>query len=278
MSDKVNVIAEIGINHQGDFGLMKKMMLAAKECGVDYVKSQKREPKVCLTEEEYNRPYEGPHSFGSTYGEHKENLELSMAEWEDLFLFAKEIGVNIFMSVFDAVSADNMNNLGVELFKIGSAEVTKLPLLEKLKSFGKPIILSTGMSTIEEIDAAVDTLKGSNLTLMHCTSSYPCKETEVNLNVITTLQHRYDIPVGLSGHYKQGSGAIESAAIALGSRWIERHFTLDRTMKGTDQSSSLEPTGMARVVKSIRSVEKALGSKNKVVLECEQPAREKFRS
>ena len=278
MSDKVNVIAEIGINHQGDFGLMKRMMVAAKECGVDYVKSQKREPKLCLTEEQYNRPYQGPHSFGDTYGEHKENLELSMSEWEDLFLFAKDIGVNMFMSVFDAVSADNMNNLGVELFKIGSAEVTKLPLLEKLKSFGKPIILSTGMSTIEEIDAAVDTLKGSDLTLMHCTSSYPCKENEVNLNVITTLRDRYGLPVGLSGHYKQGSGAIESAAIALGSRWVERHFTLDRTMKGTDQSSSLEPTGMARVVKSIRSVEKALGSKNKVVLECEQPAREKFRS
>lgn len=278
MMGKVNVIAEIGINHQGNFELMKKMMVAAKKCNVDYVKSQKRDPKTCLTEEQYNRPYENPHSFGATYGEHKKNLELSLTEWKDLFSFAKEIDIKMFMSVFDIVSAENMNSLGVELFKIGSAEVTKLPLLERLKSFGKPIILSTGMSTIEEIDIAVNTLRESDLTLMHCTSAYPCEDTDVNLNVITTLQNRYNLPVGLSGHYNQGSGAIESAAIALGSRWIERHFTLDRTMKGTDQSSSLEPTGMARVVKSIRSVEKALGSKNKVVLECEQPAREKFRS
>ena len=133
------------------------------------------------------------------------------------------------------------------------------------------------MSTLEEIDKAVDVLKGSDLTLMHCTSAYPCDETDVNLNIIPTLQKRYNIPIGLSGHFRQGSGAIESAAVALGSRWIERHFTLDRTMKGTDQSASLEPTGMMKVVKSIRSIERALGNSEKVVLECEEPIREKCR-
>ena len=278
MDNKVNVIAEIGINHQGNFDLMKKMMLAAKKCGVDYIKSQKREPKVCLTEEQYNRPYDSPHSFGKTYGEHKENLEFSVEQWQELFKYADKIDVKIFMSVFDKVSANKMNEMGMDLFKIGSAEVTKLDLLEHIKSFNKPIILSTGMSTIEEIDAAVDILSGSDLTLMHCTSAYPCDETDVNLNVIQTLQKRYNgIHIGLSGHYKQGSGAIESAAVALGCRWIERHFTLDRTMKGTDQSASLEKAGMKRVVKSVRSIERALGSHEKRVLESEKPIREKCR-
>jgi sialic acid synthase SpsE len=277
MNNKVNIIAEIGINHQGNFDLMKKMMLAAKKCGVDYIKSQKREPKVCLTDEQYKRPYNSPHSFGKTYGEHKENLEFSIEQWKKLFTYANEIDVKMFMSVFDEVSANKMNEMGMNLFKIGSAEVTKLSLLDHIKSFNKPIIISSGMSTIEEIDEAVKTLSGTDLTLMHCTSAYPCEETDVNLNVIKTLQDRYGIPVGLSGHYNQGSGAIESAAVALGCRWIERHFTLVRTMKGTDQSASLEEAGMKRVVKSVRSIERALGSHEKRVLESEKPIREKCR-
>ncbi len=274
---EVNVIAEIGINHQGDMNLMKKMILSAKDCGVDYVKSQKREPKLCLTKEQYDKPYDSPNSFGSTYGEHKEALEFSEDEWEELFFFARENNIKLFASVFDEVSADFMNQQGAKLFKIGSAEVGKLDLLDHVKSFGKPIILSTGMSTIEEVDSAVDVLRGSDLTIMHCTSSYPCKEEDVNLNVITTLRDRYSLPVGLSGHYVQGSGAIECAAMALGVSCVERHFTLDRTMKGSDQSSSLEPAGMQRVVKSIRSVEKALGQSVKSVLECERAARVKFK-
>jgi sialic acid synthase len=278
MTNKVNIIAEIGINHQGDLNLMKKMMIEAKKCGVDYVKSQKRDPKTCLSELEYNKPYESPHSFGSTYGEHKENLEFSLEEWAELFAFAGQNSIKMFTSVFDVISANNINNLGVEIFKIGSAEVTNIAVLEHVCSFGKPVILSTGMSTIEEIDVAVDVLKKTDLILMHCTSAYPCEEKDVNLNIITTLKDRYKLPVGLSGHYNQGSGAIESAAVALGAEWIERHFTLDRTMKGTDQSSSLEPTGMKRVVKSIRSVERSMGCKNKVVFECEYKSRKKFRN
>ena len=121
MNNKVNIIAEIGINHQGNLDLMKDMMIAAKGCGVDYVKSQKREPKVCLTKEQYKRPYDSPHSFGKTYGEHKENLELSLVQWKKLFRFANEIGIKIFMSVFDKVSANKMNEMGMDLFKIGSS-------------------------------------------------------------------------------------------------------------------------------------------------------------
>ena len=274
---KVNVIAEIGINHQGDIDLMKTMMLAAKECGVDYVKSQKREPKLCLTEEQYDKPYDSPNSFGKTYGEHKEALEFSENEWIELFGFAAKNDIKLFASVFDVLSTSMMDSLGAELFKIGSAEVSKLELLEHIREFNKPIILSTGMSTIEEIDSAVDVLRGTDLTIMHCTSAYPCKEEDVNLNIIKTLSDRYSLPVGLSGHYVQGSGAIESAAAAMGATWIERHFTLDRTMKGSDQSSSLEPTGMSRVVKSIRSVERAMGNFQKTILECEKPARIKFK-
>jgi sialic acid synthase SpsE len=277
MKNKVNVIAEIGINHQGNMNLMKEMMIVAKRCGADYVKSQKREPKFCLTKDQYEKPYDVPNSFGRTYGKHKEALEFSKEEWKELFEFANKNEIKLFASVFDTTSADIMNALGSELFKIGSAEVNKLQLLEHIKSFDKPIILSTGMSTLEEIDTAVDILQGSNLTIMHCTSSYPCKEEDVNLNIIKTLRNRYSLPVGLSGHYVQGSGAIECAAVALGAEWVERHFTLDRTMKGSDQSSSLEAVGLERVIKSIRSVEKSMGSENKTILECEKPARIKFK-
>jgi sialic acid synthase SpsE len=274
---KVNIIAEIGINHQGNMDLMKEMMTAAKGCGVDYVKSQKREPKICLTEEQYKRPYNSPHSFGKTYGEHKEFLEFNKEEWLELFNYADEIGIKLFSSIFDPISANLMNDIGQKLFKIGSAEITKLKLLEQVKSFNKPIIISSGMSTIEEIDKAMDVLKGSDITLMQCTSSYPSKETEVHLNIIKTYQERYGIPIGLSGHYVNGSGAIEAAAVALGATWIERHFTLDRTMKGTDQSASLEKVGMTNVVKSVKVVERALGGFNKQVLESEIPVREKCR-
>ena len=277
---KANVIAEIGINHQGDLNLMKEMMLIAKRCGADYVKGQKREPKLCLTKEQYEKPYDSPNSFGKTYGEHKEALEFSKDQWKELFDYAQEIDIKLFASVFDEASAELMFDLGADLFKIGSAEVSKHELLKVIQSFNKPIILSTGMSTIEEIDAAVDCLTGSELTIMHCTSAYPCKEEDVNLNVLRTLKNRYyhkRTNIGLSGHYIQGSGAIECAAIGLGATWFERHFTLDRTMKGSDQSSSLEPTGLERVIKSIRSVEKAMGKAEKTILDCEISARKKFK-
>jgi len=277
MKNKIKIIAELGINHQGDLDTMKKLMYSAKRCGVDYVKGQKREPKVALTPEQYARPYESLHSFGKTYGEHKEFLEFSKEQWLELFDYADKINVKLFNSVFDPVSADLMNDIGQELFKIGSAEVTRLELLEQVKSFNKPIIISSGMSTIEEIDKAMDVLKGSDVTLMQCTSSYPSKETEVHLNVLKTYQERYGVPVGLSGHYINGSGAIEAAAVAMGVSWIERHFTLDRTMKGTDQSASLEKIGMKNVVKSVRVVERAMGGFNKQVLKSEIPIREKCR-
>lgn len=271
------VIAEIGINHQGNIELFKKMIVKAKECGVDAVKSQKREPKECLTPEQYNRPYDNPHSFGKTYGEHKEALELSREDWKEAMALADDLGIPLFASAFDITSARFMKELGVELIKIGSAEVTRLDLLEEVAGYGLPILMSTGMSTLEEIDRAVDLLKARkvDLTLMHCTSCYPCPYEDINLRVIPTLKDRYKVPVGFSGHHS--SVAIDAAAVALGAVAVERHFTLDRSMKGTDQAASLEPVGMEKVVKYIRATELALGSAEKRVLECEQAVRAKCR-
>ena len=275
MNNKVNIIAEIGINHQGNLDLMKDMMIAAKGCGVDYVKSQKREPKVCLTKEQYKRPYDSPHSFGKTYGEHKENLELSLVQWKKLFRFANEIGIKIFMSVFDTVSANNMNNLGMDLFKIGSAEVTKLELLEEVKDFNKPIILSTGMSTIEETDEAVKILQGTDFALLHCNSTYPAPLKDLNLKCIQTLKERYGCEVGYSGHeFRLGTSV---ACVYLGASIIERHITLDRTMWGSDHLSSVEPQGLIKLVKGIRELETAYGDGIKKVTKDEEKIRKKLR-
>ena len=274
----VNVIAELGINHQGNLELMKDLMLAAKKCGANYLKSQKREPKECLTEEQYNRQYDSVHGFGKTYGEHKENLEFSVSQWKELLAYSQEIEVNLFASVFDITSAKNMHSLGMDLFKIGSGNIHDLELLEEVKSYRKLVIISSGMSTLEELDRAVSIFdNNSDLVIMQCTSAYPCQEQDVHLRVLRLLQERYKFPIGLSGHYVQGNGSIEAAAVALGATWIERHFTLDRTMKGTDQAASLEDSGLLRVIKSIRSIEKALGSPEKKILECEIPVRKKVR-
>ena len=271
------LIAEIGINHQGNLELFKKMILRAKECGVDAVKSQKREPRECLTPEQYDRPYNSPHAFGKTYGEHKEALELGHEAWREAMQFADDLGIPLFASVFDISSARFMKELGAELIKIGSAEVTRLDLLEEVADYGKPVIMSTGMSTLEEIDRAVDLFgpHKTDLTLMHATSAYPCAYEDLNLRVIPALIERYRLPVGFSGHHS--SVAIDVAAVALGAIAVERHFTLDRAMKGTDQAASLEPTGMEKVVKYIRATELAMGSPEKRVLECEKAVRAKCR-
>ena len=274
---RVFVVAEIGINHQGNLDLFRQMIVRAKECGVDAVKSQKREPKECLTPEQYNRPYDSPHAFGKTYGEHKEALELSREKWQEAMELADDLGIPLFASVFDITSARFMRDLGVELIKIGSAEVTRLDLLEEVAGYGLPILMSTGMSTLDEIDKAVDLLKARrvDLTLMHTTSCYPCRYEDLHLRVIPTLRERYKVPVGFSGHHS--SVAIDAAAVALGAVAVERHFTLNRTMKGTDQAASLEPVGMEKVVKYIRATELALGSSEKRVQECEVPVRQKCR-
>ena len=272
---RVVIVAEMGINHQGDMGTAHKIIAAAKEAGADWVKGQKRCIAEYLTPEQYNRPYDSPHAFGPTYGEHKEALEFSKDEWDELFRFGADIGMPMFTSVMDVTSAREMNALGMDLFKIGSGEVNKIELLEEVKSFGKPILLSTGMGAEDEIAKAVDVLRGADVTLMHCTSVYPCPSRLLNLRVISTLRETFGLPVGFSGHHS--SVGEDLAAVALGAVVVERHFTIDRTMKGTDQAASLEPKGLETLVRHIRSVEEALGSGEIRVLEEELPGRKKAR-
>ena len=271
----IYVIAEIGNNHQGDPAIARELIRAAKICGADAVKSQKRDPRTLLSPEEFNRPYEGRHSFGATYGEHREALELSADAWADMFAYAAEIGIDFFASPWEVNSANLLDDLGCPLFKVASAVVTDRPLLERIASFGRPVILSTGMSTLEEIDGAVEQLSDTELYILQCTSAYPAAFETVNLNVMPALAARYGRTVGLSGHHR--GIAVDSAAVALGARVIERHFTLDRTWKGTDHAASLEPPGLEKLVRDIRAVESALGTANKQVLECEQSARAKLR-
>jgi sialic acid synthase len=269
------VIAEIGQNHQGDLEIAKELIRQAKICGADAVKSQKRDVRSLLTPEEYRRPYNSPHSFGATYGEHREALELSPRQYAELLLFARRMGIEFFASPWDTKSAELLHRLGMNLFKIPSACVTHLTLLRQIASYRKPVLLSTGMSTLEEIDAAMEALRGTEVAILQCTSAYPCDFRDVHLRVLTTLQERYGVPVGLSGHHR--GIAVDVAAVALGARIIERHFTLDRTMKGSDHAASLEPPGLSRLVRDIRAVESALGRAEKRVQECEVPALEKLR-
>ena len=277
---KTNVIAEIGINHQGDFELAKTMIKRAADCGVNYIKGQKRNPTQCLTKEQYNKPYENSNSFGKTYGEHKEALEFNKEQWGILFKYANKLGLKAFNTVFDVDSANEMEELGQEIYKFGSAELSKHDLIKHVMKFNKPIIISTGMSSMEEVEETMELLKThkNKVIIMQCTSNYPCEEEDVNLNVLNTYKNKFpESEIGLSGHYKSANGGIESAAIALGVTWIERHFTIDRTMKGSDQAASLEPTGLKRIIKSIKSVERALGEKEKNILGCEEAARKKYK-
>ncbi len=271
------VIAEIGQNHQGDLAIARELIRTAKLCGVDAVKSQKRDVRALLTPEEWSRPYESPHSFGKTYGEHREALELSRSDWADLISYASELGIDFFASPWDLPSARLLLELGCPIFKIPSAAVTNLTLLQEIAGYRRPVILSTGMSTLEEIDAAVEVLGGGGeLYLLQCTSAYPVECDAVNLRAMQTLAERYHRPVGLSGHHR--GIAIDAAAVALGARVLERHFTLDRTLKGTDHAASLEPPGLSKLVRDVRAVEAALGDGQKLVLDCERPARAKLRS
>jgi len=269
------LIAEIGNNHQGDLEIAKELLRQAKICGADAVKSQKRDIKTLLTPEEHARPYASPHAFGRTYGEHREKLELPETAWRELFTFADSLDLDFFASPWDVPSARLLRSLGCPILKIPSAAATHVNLLEEVAAYGLPAILSTGMTALEEIDQAVRILDRCELYLLQCTSDYPCAFSDVHLRVLHALRERYGRTVGLSGHHR--GIAVDAAAVALGARVIERHFTLDRTWKGSDHAASLEPPGLARLVRDVRAVEQALGSAHKQVLACEQPALHKLR-
>ena len=254
------VIAEIGHNHQGDVEKAKALVRAARECGADAVKLQKRDNAQLYTRALYDAPYDNEHSFGRTYGEHREALELSAAEWLELREFSREEGITLFGTVFDEPSADFLHELDLPAFKIASGDLTNTPLLRHVAGLGRPIFLSTGGGTMDDVERAVDTILPLNaqLCVMQCTASYPCEVEELNLGVVESYRERFpDLVIGLSDH--QSGIAMSLVGYMLGARVIEKHFTLNHAWKGSDHAFSLMPEGMRRLVRDLHRVPDAVG-------------------
>lgn len=271
------IVAEIGNNHQGEFDIAKQMIDEAAKAGVQAVKFQKRDCEALLTREGRAAPYTGCNSFGPTYGEHRDALELSIEEMAELKAYSESIGLVFFASAWDDPSLEQVLGLDVELLKISSAELVNVPLVRKYAAAGIPIILSTGMSSLEDIDVSLSEIYKyhEDVILLHCNSTYPCPEEQIGLPVMDALRERYGLPVGYSGH-EQGIGPSVGSA-ALGACVVERHFTLDKTLKGTDHQASLEPAELALMVTMIREVEQAMQVKGKNVFPKEQAAAKKLR-
>jgi len=267
------VVAEIGINHNGDMGLTRKLIDVAASAGCSAVKFQKRTIDVVYTAAELARLRESP--FGTTNGELKRALEFGREQYAEIDSHCKKLGIVWFASPWDEGSVDFLEEFAVPCYKIASASLTDDHLLRHIRATKKPVILSTGMSTLAQIDHAVDILGKKDLILLHATSTYPAYYDELNLKVIPVLARRYDVPVGYSGHETGIASSV--AAVALGAVMVERHLTLDRAMWGTDQAASLEPNGMTRLVRDIRLVETAFGDGEKRLLEREKPIMEKLR-
>jgi len=271
------VIAEIGHNHQGDIGIAKRLIDAAKECGVDAVKLQKRSNRALYTRDFYDQPYDNELSFGRTYGEHREALELSADDYRELLRHAREVGVTLFATAFDFESADLLAELDVPAFKLASGDLRNTPLQRHVAAFGKPMLLSTGGGTMEDVERAVDAIVPLNeqLCVLQCTAAYPASVEDLNLNVITTLRERFpSLVIGLSDH--QNGIAMAVVAYMLGARVIEKHFTLDHALKGRDHAFSLMPEGMRRLVRDLHRVPAALGEATKKPLPIEADPLEKM--
>ena len=271
------VIAEIGHNHQGDVEHAKRLIDAAKECGVDAVKLQKRSNRTLYTREFYEQPYDNELSFGRTYGEHREALELGIDAYRELLRYARDAGMTLFATAFDFESADELAELGVPAFKFASGDLKNTPLQRHIAAFGKPILLSTGGATMADVERAVDVILPINaeLCVLQCTAAYPAAVEDLNLNVITTLRERFpDLVIGLSDH--QNGIAMAVVAYMLGARVIEKHFTLDHALKGRDHAFSLMPEGMRRLVRDLHRVPAALGDETKRPLPVEADPLEKM--
>jgi len=269
----VFIIAEIGINHNGDIELAKKLIDIAKEAGCDAVKFQKRTVDIVYTKEELEKPRESP--FGTTNGDLKRALEFGERQYSEIDKYCKEKDIIWFASPWDEKSVDFLEKFNVPTYKIASASLTDDDLLKHVKATKKPIILSTGMSTIEQIDHAVKIIGTENLAIMHCTSTYPSKLEELNLRVIKFLKQRYNVPIGYSGHEVGINPSVIS--VVEGARIIERHITIDRSMWGSDHAASLEPTGLQKMVRDIRSIQIILGDGKKIVYDSEIPIIKKLR-
>lgn len=267
------VIAEIGINHNGDLSIAKQLIDVAAAAGCAAVKFQKRTVEVVYDAADLARPRESP--FGSTNGDLKRALEFGADDYTRIAEHCALVGIDWFASCWDEASVDFMEQFNPPAYKIASASLTDDQLLRYHRGTGRPLIVSTGMSTLAQVDHAVEVLGKEELVLLHTTSAYPAKVDNLNLRVIPTLKARYEVPVGYSGHE---TGLVTSAAaVALGACVVERHVTLDRAMWGSDQSASVEPQGLLRLVREIRAVESALGSGFKVIADDEVPVMQKLR-
>jgi N-acetylneuraminate synthase len=267
------IVAEIGINHNGDIDLAKRLISVAVAAGCDAVKFQKRTVEVVYTPEELAKPRENP--FGPTNGDLKHGLEFGQEEYEEIDAFCKSVKMLWFASPWDERSADFLGQFRLPVYKIASASLTDDQLLRHIRRIGKPIILSTGMSTYAEIDHAVEVLGHDNLILMHATSTYPANYDELNLRAIQTMAARYGVPIGYSGHETGIPTSV--CAASLGACCVERHITMDRASWGSDQAASLEPNGITRLVRDIRLWELSKGDGTKRVYEREVPIIKKLR-
>lgn len=269
------VIAEIGLNHNGDVEIAKRLIDVAARAGADAVKFQKRTPEISTPEHMRDVPRETPWGVMS-YLDYRRRVEFGHEEYVAIGDHATLLGLDWFASPWDVPSVDFLEDLNVVAHKVASASLTDTELLTRLRETGKPVILSTGMSTIEQIDRALDTLGTDRVVLMHATSTYPLEPEEANLRVIATLRDRYaGVPVGYSGHER--GLQISLAAVAIGAVAVERHITLDRTMWGSDHAASLEPTGLEHLVRDIRVIERALGDGVKRVFDSERAPMAKLR-
>lgn len=253
----VYVIGEIGLNHNGDVEIAKQLIDVAADAGAQAVKFQKRTPAISTPEHMKSQPRETP--WGTmTYLEYRYRVEFDREQYIEIGDYATMRGLSWFASPWDEVAVDFLEDLDVVAHKVASASVTDIPMLKALAATGKPIILSTGMSTLEQIDLAVETLGTDNLIILHATSTYPLPPEEANLRMITTLKERYTgVPIGYSGHER--GLQISLGAVALGAVAVERHITLDRTMWGSDHAASLEPVGFEHLVRDIRVLGEAMG-------------------
>jgi sialic acid synthase len=271
------VIAEIGHNHQGELEQAKRLVDAARDCGANAVKLQKRSNRALYTREFYEQPYDNELSFGRTYGQHREALELGADDYRELMAHAHERGVTLFATAFDFESADLLAELDVPAFKFASGDLRNTPLQRHVAAFGKPMLLSTGGGTMQDVERAVETIVPLNpqLCVLQCTAAYPADVEDLNLNVIATLRERFpDLVIGLSDH--QNGIAMAVVAYMLGARVIEKHFTLDHAMKGRDHAFSLMPEGMRRLVRDLHRVPAALGDAEKRPLPIEADPLEKM--
>jgi N-acetylneuraminate synthase len=272
---RVYVIAEIGINHNGSLDIAKRMIDGAVLAGCDAVKFQKRTPEACVPKDQWHLERDTP--WGRmTYIDYRHKIEFGAREYVAIDQYCRDRNIAWFASCWDEASVDFMEEFAPPCYKAASASLTDHALLRAMKATGRPLIISTGMSTMDEIVAAVDAVGPDRLLIAHSTSSYPCPVEAINLNMIRTLQRRYDNnPIGYSGHEVGLSPTW--AAVAMGATFVERHLTLDRAMWGTDQAASVEVTGFVRLVANIRDIERSMGDGVKIVHDSELASRRKLR-